>query len=49
MKCPYITKSVSIEVAPSENELSKAMVIEYPTECMGCECAAFQNNRCVRN
>lgn len=48
MKCPYIVHSVSIELEPVGKELSKAMVLEQPIECMKEQCAAWQNGHCVR-
>ena len=48
VKCPYIRDSISIEVEPADGELSKAIVTEYPHECLYYGCAAYQNGRCVR-
>lgn len=48
MKCPYIVNSVSIELEPVGKELSKAALFESPINCLGEECAAWQNGHCVR-
>lgn len=48
MKCPYITNTVSLEVDANDKESSKAMVMEFMTQCIEEECAAWEDGKCRR-
>lgn len=52
MKCPYIINTVTTFVPSDEDdgypaEITNAVVC-YPVDCLLKECAAYQNNRCIR-